>query len=626
MQRILLLFVSVSLLSACSLSTHRKQAVDAQVEAHRSSLSTCPEDVTNRCAIPSPVLKLGTESQQNGQHHVSLIEHGEDALKIRLHLIRAARQSIDVQNFILRRDDTGELFLHELLEAARRGVKVRLLLDQLFSVSDLEYLVALTMAHVNFEIRFYNPTFSKAKMEKHDWLNAVACCFRRFNQRMHNKLMTVDGLAGITGGRNIADRYFDYDTNYAFKDRDVLVLGPELPYMTETFDWFWSDVKSVPVKYLRDVAEALEDHGPLELEPWAPRTRLLPLLEEVDDPQHIRDLFIVPSFEVVRLRFFSDRPRKQEFPPEASRGDITDELFGILQAAEHSVMIQSPYMVLSRRAREVFLDLKKKNPDMELVFSTNSLASTDADNVYANTHRHKDRYIKKIGFLMYEFKPFPEDAPQFFSRWPALIEEKSQGLSSQSVVSGDDSTIPMPAPRVGLHSKTFVVDGRVTMIGSHNFDPRSEGFNTENGLVVWDASFAQKVEELIRQDIHPRNSWVVAALPDREQEENGHRPGVGNHRGVFPLVQGRYLGVRTGAGQGSRAAHAPRFLRQLLRPGQLPAGGAYPPPGADRIPGLVLLFPRTHPLVHRLDVVVGVAVHQLVVGVDPHVFRRFIQR
>ena len=121
---------------------------------------------------------------------------------------------------------------------------------------------------------------------------------------------------------------------------------------------------------------------------------------------------------------------------------------------------------------------------------------------------------------MYEFKPFPLDAPDFFPRWPDLIREKKQGIRSDSVVSGDDSTIPMPAPRVGLHSKSMVVDSRVVMIGSHNFDPRSEGFNTENGLIVWDEPFAREVESLIRRDIEPQNSWVVVMKPKGAAAEN----------------------------------------------------------------------------------------------------------
>ena len=237
-------------------------------------------------------------------------------------------------------------------------------------------------------------------------------------------------------------------------------------------------------------------------------------------------------FAVERLQYFSDRPRKLAFENPAPEDAVTGELYDVLVSARHSVLIQSPYLVLSKRARQVFNRLREQNPDIELVFSTNSLASTDADTVYANTHRHKKRYVKKLGFRMHEFKPYPVDAPEFFPRWPLLIEEKKNGVASDSAVSGDNSTIPMPAPRVGLHSKSFVVDGRVAMIGSHNFDPRSEGFNTENGIIVWDEAFAAHLEHLIRRDIEPRNSWVVALKPEGVLAETALEPP--------PEVEGRY--------------------------------------------------------------------------------------
>ena len=116
------------------------------------------------------------------------------------------------------------------------------------------------------------------------------------------------------------------------------------------------------------------------------------------------------------MEYFSDRPRKVAYPEDANKKDITLELLNVLQSARHSVVIQSPYMVLSKKIRDLFAELRQINPAIELVFSTNSLASTDADAVYANTHKHKKRYVRKLGFHMYEFKPFPIDAPEFFTR------------------------------------------------------------------------------------------------------------------------------------------------------------------------------------------------------------------
>lgn len=569
-RKLFLILVSVQLLTACSLSATKVEQVDLRVAASQDRQLSCESGKPQRCAVASPLLELGHENTRSGAHHVTLLEFGEDALKLRIHLIRSARDQIDVQNFILRKDTTGELFLNELLDAARRGVRVRLLLDQMFTYSDVEYLVLLTMTHSNFDIRFYNPSFYKAKMANHDWISAVACCFRRFNQRMHNKLVVVDDVVGIVGGRNIADRYFDYDTNYEFKDRDVAVFGSTAREMRESFDWFWGGPKTVPVQHLRDVAKELLKQEPGRLTEYQPPARLMPLLDGISDPDHLRARFIEPAFEVERLEYFSDRPRKQEFPEDAVKKDITRELYDVLVSAQRSVVIQSPYMVLSKRARNVFATLRKNNPQIELVFSTNSLASTDADTVYANTHKHKKRYVKRLGFQMYEFKPFPLDAPDFFPRWPQLIEEKKQGVTSKAVVSGDDSTVPMPAPRVGLHSKSFVIDGSVAMIGSHNFDPRSEGFNTENGLVVWDESFAQRLEQLIRRDIEPQNSWIVAMKPDKEQQINAMEPIAKTSPTFKPWSYGSTSVYELAPGKQPVPTHSPDFYHNYYQVGSFP--------------------------------------------------------
>ena len=558
------------MLSACSLPPKKVAEVDARVNASRGTGLTCAPDAPDRCAAASPVLELGRTARREGVHRIKLIEYGPEALELRVHMIRAAQRHIDLQTFILRRDDSGELILNELLDAARRGVKVRLLLDQMFSFSDAEYLVSLTMAHSNLEVRFYNPSFYKAKMAKHDWVSAVACCFRRFNQRMHNKLLAVDDLIGVIGGRNIADRYFDFDTNYEFKDRDVAVYGPAVPEMRQSFDWFWDSPKTVPVQHLRDVAGELLDRAPAPLESYSPPPRFGPLLQRAADSRYLEMVFVDDVFAVEKLEYFSDRPRKEAFPADAPKKDITLELYEVLFSARHSVVIQSPYMVLSKRARGVFRELRQRNPEIEFIFSTNSLASTDADTVYGHTHRHKKKYIRDLGFHIHEFKPFPADAPDFFPRWPRLIAEKKQGIVSKSAVSGDNSTIPMPAPRSGLHSKSFVVDGRVAMIGSHNFDPRSEGFNTENGLIVWDDAFARALEQLIRRDIEPQNSWVVAMRPEGEQAETAIEAPPDSNTEFLPWFYGSTSVYELAPGKEPLRPGEPGFYRHYYSVGSFP--------------------------------------------------------
>jgi len=194
--------------------------------------------------------------------------------------------------------------------------------------------------------------------------------------------------------------------------------------------------------------------------------------------------------------------------------NITDGLHAALAAAEHSVVIQSPYLVLSKRSRKLFRTLRKNHPDIEFLFSTNSLAATDAFSAYAFTYKHKKHYIRTLGFEVYEFRPYALDAAEFFPRMPQLILEKKQGVSSGEIpATGPNPTLEMPGPRTGLHAKSFVIDGYVSMVGSHNLDPRGEGFNTENGVMIYDKAFAEELERSIRKDIEPGNSWVAAMKP-----------------------------------------------------------------------------------------------------------------
>jgi len=231
-----------------------RQAVDAKMAVQRSVIVDCEAARDPFCAIQSPLMYLGNIDTLKNEHHAVLLDIGENALKARLHLIRAAKHSIQFQNFLFRRDQTGALIMHELVQAAKRGVRVRILFDQLFTVSELDYLAGLALEHKNFEVRLYNPLFNMAKTNKYTLFGGVACCFKKTNQRMHSKLLVVDDVVGMTGGRNIADRYFDFDVNYNFKDREVLVYGQVAGQMRVSFDQFWDSEMTAEIGHLRDVA------------------------------------------------------------------------------------------------------------------------------------------------------------------------------------------------------------------------------------------------------------------------------------------------------------------------------------------------------------------------------------
>ncbi len=510
------LLVSITLLMyGCStqVQPELKLAVEERISSVRPADIKCKAASDPFCAIQSPLLYLGDLDALKNQQHAALLDIGEDSLKARLHLVRAARHSIELQNFLFRRDQTGGLLIHELVQAAKRGVRVRILFDQMFTVSELNYLAGLALEHNNFEVRLYNPLFNYARTTRWTMFGAVTCCFKRTNQRMHSKLQVIDDVVGMTGGRNIADRYFDYDTDYDFKDREVLVYGPVAAEMRASFDLFWDSDITAEIGHLRDVAPLIVDAEAAHANGFEVPERLQPLLADIENNDLMHALFVKTAHHVDSVEYYYDLPHDSD-SSEVLPANITAGLHAALAAAENSVVIQSPYLVLSKRSRNLFKAMRADHPDIELLFSTNSLAATDAFSAYSHTHKHKKHYIKTLGFDVYEFRPYAADAAEFFPRMPELIIEKRSGVNSGRIPAvGPNPALEMPGPRTGLHAKSFVIDGHISMVGSHNLDPRGEGYNTENGVIINDVAFAQELEDSIRKDIKPGNSWVAAMKP-----------------------------------------------------------------------------------------------------------------
>ena len=520
------------LLTACA--TNRKELRRAIEVAEARAPTALDCDRADACAVESPLLALGSRAfaastAAQPRHYVQLLEGGQEALLARIHLIRAARTSIELQSYLFAEDDAGYFVLNELLEAARRGVEVRVLLDQLYSLEDVEMLAHLSHAHANFAIRLYNPTFGEARTEPLQFVASALCCFFRFNQRMHNKLLVVDGRVGITGGRNYQNRYFDWDPEFNFRDRDVLVAGPAVGDMQSSFDSFWNHELSVPTAGLRDVAPLLLDPAHTHEAAPAPRLthaeRITAMSAEAGDAALIAETLAADVLEVGRVEFIADIPMKGSEPDAPARRDTGEYLRTLLAAAEHEIVLQTPYLVLSRRARQMFRALQLRPRPPEVIVSTNSLASTDAFPVYALSHKYKRTYLREFGFDIYEFKPFPADAP---------IDLASTGADGERVAplgarasewrrrfrlfgSSERFSGPLPLEqagvRVSLHAKSMVVDARLAIIGSHNFDPRSDHHNTESLLVVHDAAFATRLRGFILSDTQPGNAWAIAPRP-----------------------------------------------------------------------------------------------------------------
>ncbi|MCX7034105.1 MAG: phospholipase D family protein [Arenimonas sp.] len=512
----------LALAGCSSLSKREQQAAVDLAHAGQSDVVGCEAGVD--CAVASPLLALGYQANADSapgapRHSVMLLDRGQDALLARVHLIRSARKTIELQSFIFDADDSGALVLDELLAAARRGVRVRVLLDQLYGLPDPNLQATLVGQHRNFELRLYNPTFDEAKTQALQFAAGVLCCFTRFNQRMHTKVLLVDGQAGITGGRNIQDRYFDWAEGYNYRDRDVMVAGPVAKAMVANFNAFWDYERTLPAERLRDVAERLLRANGVPandlLAPGAERSlRVRAMRAEAGDGKAVYERFRPLVQSVGRVDFYADLPEKHEGeqPPEEDASLAMREL---VSGTRTELVLQTPYLVLSRSARRLFRELRAKPDRPTILVSTNSLAATDAFPVYAMSHKYKRLYLRELGFRIHEYKPYPADSPINVDATGALGEARAANIPMFGSGSRGSATGPVPLKRagvrVGLHAKSLVVDDRIGVVGSHNFDPRSDDYNTESMVVVYDPDFAVALSASIRQDMQPDNAWLIAA-------------------------------------------------------------------------------------------------------------------
>lgn len=538
--RALLLALVLALPACATLSPRELARVDAMVAQSRPVAVDCHGP--RNCATPSPLRDLAArafaESQAAAPRHYALIlDRGTDALLARVNLIRSATTSIDLQTYIFDEDDSSRLVLDELIAAARRGVRVRVLIDQMAALRRVETLAALAAAHANLEVRIYNPVLGRARIGYWQYVVGAACCFRRLNQRMHTKLLLIDGAVGITGGRNYQDDYFDWNPDYNFRDRDVLVAGPSVTAMEQDFAHFWHDARSVPVHRLADVAGLLLEQGVPALPPhrfaWPERADAM--RRDASDPAVVRQRLASAALPVGAVDYISDSPRKHE---DAGHTGASAALRRLIESAHEEVLLQTPYLVLSDNAQRMFRGLRKRSQPPRVIVSTNSLAATDAFVVYALSYKYKRRYLRDFGFTIFEYKPFPEDAPidllatgahrkastpsppvyvntdrssiQYGSRFRAPLTREYIPKRYSSRRANERVPLKRAGVRIGLHAKSLVIDERVGVIGTHNFDPRGDLYNTESAVVIEDPAFARALAASIRRDIAPANSWVIA--------------------------------------------------------------------------------------------------------------------
>lgn len=406
---------------------------------------------------------------------VRLVADGEDALLLRAMSARLAVRSLDLQTYIWRDDLTGRYLAREVLAAADRGVRVRLLLDDMDARLRRTLLAALDR-HPNIDIRLFNPFTTRSGTLR--TLTDIFAHGSRLNHRMHNKSWCVDRRVALVGGRNVGDEYFAYSADRDFIDLDLLLLGDAVEATVAAFDRYWNSEVSLPMSYLR-----LTSRNRISMK------RLRRKLDDsaagsgVDAAQSHPDL---PAAAALLhgptgiqwcsdVRVVVDDPRKATHPGERPDPGVLESMVAALGAARQRLQIISPYFVPGPAATAVLQERVRVGVAVSVL--TNSLAATDVAAVHSGYARYRPALLEG-GVALYELKPSarPRRRPRH---------------------------LRLGSSRASLHTKAAVVDEGYLFVGSFNIDPRSAMINCEMGVWVWNEVLTAQLARLFEEGTRP---------------------------------------------------------------------------------------------------------------------------
>ena len=409
------------------------------------------------------------------------IDDGRLAFETRLHLARSAARSIDIQTYIWYGDATGTLLFEEVARAAERGVRVRLLLDDA-NTAGLDPTLALLASLPNIELRLYNP-FAGRNARGLGLLGD----FERLNHRMHNKSFTVDNLATVVGGRNIADEYFEAGQETGLVDLDVLAIGEAVRAVSAEFDLYWNSPSAYPAALLLggvvpEERQALARRA-LEVEA-APRYEVY--AAAILHTKQVSGLLerSLP-LEWTTARVIHDDPAKTLAPSSAVELQLLPKIQAAFGTPTATLDMISPYFVPGETGTESLVDLVRHGVRVRVL--TNSLAATDVTPVHAGYAKRRPALLRG-GVQLFELKPEASN-----------IMRRAQEVGSSA--------------KAGLHAKTYAVDGRAIFVGSFNLDPRSSKLNTEMGLIIDSPPLAGKLSNVL-DHAFPATAYKVTLGPD----------------------------------------------------------------------------------------------------------------
>ena len=422
-----------------------------------------------------------------GESGYLLLGNGLDAFVARVRLAQLAERSIDTQYYMIHNDVVGSLFVDQLYKAAERGVRVRLLVDDI-GQEGRDFGAAVLDRHPNIEVRIFNP-FARNTGRTLQYVTG----FGKQTRRAHNKSFTVDNQATILGGRNIGDEYFAADPELAFVDLDVLAVGPVAGQVSASFDQYWNNALSYPIS-------TLVENLPTPQESDLRRQEFDEFITQQADSeymQHLRDSDLANRIRQGQMTYHwgvgavvADDPEKLTHDTTETKYHLSEQLAPYMADIRQELIIFSPYFVPGKSGVAFFKQLRDRGVQVKIL--TNSLASTDVGIVHTGYARYR-KVLLRMGVELYELNR-------------NLSREKRKAIKEGGIGQSKSS----------LHAKCFVLDRETAFIGSLNLDPRSVIQNTEIGVVFKSLPIAGHIA-----DGFDRNVEKVAFRLELEKMQNG---------------------------------------------------------------------------------------------------------
>ncbi len=414
-----------------------------------------------------------------GESGCALLGDGEMALTTRLALAGLAGRTLDMQYYLWHDDATGRMLARAVLAAADRGVRVRMLIDDIHLTGRDTGLATLD-SHPNIEIRIFNPFRVRAWPSWQRLLEALRDG-RRLNHRMHNKTFVADGSLAIVGGRNIGDEYFAAGEVANFRDMDLLTLGAVVGEIGDSFAAFWESRLAVPVRTLTPFRPTKRF-----VRRWFRRMRRFRLHKaSLQRYSRLDTAAFNAHLEGLRSRLHWGEARTVYDLPDKVAGTapprVAQAMLALLERVEHELLIETAYFVPDDQSLAVLQRLRERG--IAITVLTNSLASNDVIAAHAGYAVHR---------------------PVLLEMGVRLFEARSRAARREPTVAGT-----RVGSRASLHSKAAVFDRTRVFVGTLNFDPRSLYINTEIGLVVESPGLAREVAAAIGKALAGDTSFSV---------------------------------------------------------------------------------------------------------------------